>query len=106
MGRRIVGAPQECLQIDRAIKVTKETMGYRKSTAALWIAAASIAAAMPAAYAHTPAPTTAATPAPATAAAEEPAPSSGLMIGPIKLSAQVQAGFNINPMRPNDGRNF
>ena len=28
------------------------------------------------------------------------------MIGPVKLSAQYQAGFNINPMRPADGLNF
>ena len=28
------------------------------------------------------------------------------MIGPIKLSAQFDAGFLINPMRPADGLNF
>jgi Putative beta-barrel porin-2, OmpL-like. bbp2 len=38
--------------------------------------------------------------------AEPPAAPSGLMIGPIKLSAQFEAGFLINPMRPADGLNF
>jgi hypothetical protein len=38
--------------------------------------------------------------------AEAPAAPSGLMIGPIKLSAQFEAGFLINPARPADGLNF
>ena len=47
------------------------------------------------AWAQAPAPT-----------AEAPAAPSGLMIGPIKLSAQFEAGFLINPARPADGLNF
>jgi len=86
-------------------------MEYRKLRgAAGWIAAASIAAAVPAAFAQTsppapaaPAVTDQAAPAPA---AEAPAAPTGIMIGPVKLSAQYQAGFNINPMRPADGLNF
>ena len=88
-------------------------MEYRKLTgAARWIAAASIAAAVPAAYAQTPPPAAAPAPAPprappaAEAAAPAPAAPSGLMIGPIKLSAQFDAGFMANPLRPNDGLNF
>ncbi len=81
-------------------------MGYRKTTgAAGWIAAACIAAAMPAAHAQTPPPPGAAAPAEAPAPAAEEKPT-GLMIGPIKLNAQFQAGFNVNPMRPADGLNF
>jgi hypothetical protein len=92
-------------------------MEYRKlKGAARWIAAASIAAATPAAYAQTTAP--AATPAPAAPAAgtteapatppaaAAPAAPSGLMIGPVKLSLQLDSGFIINPMRPADGLNF
>ncbi len=87
-------------------------MEYRKLTgAARWIAAASIAAAVPAAYAQTPPPAAAPAPAPPPAAppaaeAAAPAAPSGLMIGPIKLSAQFDAGFMANPLRPNDGLNF
>ena len=47
------------------------------------------------AWAQAPAPT-----------AEAPAAPSCLMIGPIKLSAQFEAGFLINPARPADGLNF
>jgi hypothetical protein len=87
-------------------------MEYRKlKGAARWIAAASIAAAVPAAYAQTPPPAAVPSPAPppeAPPAAEAAAPAapSGLMIGPIKLSAQFDAGFMANPLRPNDGLNF
>jgi hypothetical protein len=87
-------------------------MENRKLTgAARWIAAASIAAAVPAAYAQTPPPAAAPAPPPgappaAEAAAPAPAAPSGLMIGPIKLSAQFDAGFMANPLRPDDGLNF
>ena len=87
-------------------------MEYRKLTgAARWIAAASIAAAVPAAYAQTPPPAAAPAPAPPPGHHRPPRPRpapppSGLMIGPIKLSAQFDAGFMANPLRPNDGLNF
>ena len=88
-------------------------MEYRKLRgAARWIAAASIAAAVPAAYAQTPPP--AAAPAPrrhrappaAEAAAAAAAPPSGLWIDRIQLSAQFDVGFIANPLRPDDGLNF
>jgi hypothetical protein len=45
------------------------------------------------------------TPAPTPAPVAEPA-STGLMIDGIKLSGQIQAGFMLNPFRPNTGLNF
>ena len=72
-------------------------------------AAASLAAGLGTAPAQTPAPATAppaateATPAP-TPAAEAPPP--GYWINGIHLSAQLDAGFNLNPMRPSTGLNF
>ena len=102
-------------------------MEYRKLTgAAGWIAAASIAAAMPAAYAQTP-PRLRLLPMqlrppdcrsgtrhrhprrlrrrhPPAAAA--PAPPPGLWINGIHLSAQLQAGIIANPYRPATGLNF
>jgi hypothetical protein len=49
-----------------------------------------------------PAATTEAAPAPAAAAAPPP----GLWIDGIHLSGQLDAGFNLNPMRPSTGLNF
>ncbi|MEJ0017125.1 MAG: outer membrane beta-barrel protein [Acetobacteraceae bacterium] len=68
-----------------------------------WIAAASFAAAMPAAYAQTPPPATA--PAPTAAPAAE-APPPGLWINGIHFSAQIQGGFTANPATPDSGVNF
>jgi hypothetical protein len=83
-------------------------MGYRTRTgAAGWIAAASIAAATPAAYAQTPtSPPAAEAPAtpPAAAAAEAPPP--GLWIDGIHLSAQIESGIIANPYRPATGQNW
>jgi hypothetical protein len=71
-----------------------------------WLAAATAmtAATVPASAQTTPAPPAAATtPAPAPAPA---APPPGLWIDGIHLSAQLDAGFNLNPMRPSTGLNF
>ncbi|MDR3536686.1 MAG: outer membrane beta-barrel protein [Acetobacteraceae bacterium] len=81
---------------------------------AAWLAAATCLApvALPAlaqAQTATPAapaatPPAAATPAAAPAAADAPPP--GYWIDGIHLSAQIDAGFNLNPLRPNNGLNF
>jgi len=85
-------------------------MEYRKTSgAAAWVAAASIAAAMPAAYAQTPPPAPApetppaATP-PAAPAADAPPP--GFWINGIHLSAQIDGGVIFNPYRPATGLNW
>lgn len=82
-------------------------------TAAVATAAVTLAAAMPAAaQTAAPAPTTAPNTAPTTTEAEKPAPAaaeappSGFYIDGIHLSAQIDAGFNINPNRPANGLNF
>ena len=87
-------------------------MEYRKPRrAAHWIAAASIAAAVPAAYAQTPPPPAApaseappAAPPAAPAAAEAPPP--GLWVDGIHLSAQLESGIIANPFRPATGLNW
>jgi Putative beta-barrel porin-2, OmpL-like. bbp2 len=88
-----------------------------------WLAAAAMmAASLGRASAQNPAPPAATPPAPtppaatpasppatATQAAPAPAPAApppGLWIDGIHLSAQVDAGFNVNPMRPSTGLNF
>jgi hypothetical protein len=91
-------------------------MEYRKlSGAACWIAAASIAAAVPAAHAQTSPPPAATAPVPATPAAEAPAtpappaaeaPPAGLWVDGIHLSAQLQSGIIANPYRPSTGLNW
>ncbi len=90
-------------------------MEYKKlSSAARWVAAASIAAAMPAAYAQTPPPAEAPAPAapamapaaPATPPAAAEAPPPGLWIDGIHLSAQLQSGIIANPYRPATGLNW
>ncbi|HVY17458.1 MAG TPA: porin [Rhodopila sp.] len=77
------------------------------SRGVLLAAAAAIAPGLSQAVAQTaPAATTA---APATAPAPTPAadaPPPGLWIDGIHLSAQLDAGFNINPSNPRDGKNF
>jgi hypothetical protein len=75
-----------------------------------WLAAAAAmtAAAVPAA-AQAPAPAVTAPPAAATTPAPTPAPDApppGYWINGIHLSAQLDAGFNLNPMRPSTGLNF
>jgi hypothetical protein len=86
-------------------------MGYRNRTgAARWIAAASIAAAMPAAYAQTPTPPAETPPAASPAApAAQPAaeaPPAGLWVDGIHLSAQLDSGIIANPYRPATGQNW
>jgi hypothetical protein len=85
----------------------------------LWLASgiaatATIATGLVTALAQTatppPAATTEAAPAPAAGAAPpaaaETAPPPGLWIDGIHLSGQLDAGFNLNPMRPGNGLNF
>ena len=85
----------------------------------LWLASgiaatATIATGLVTALAQTatppPAATTEAAPAPTGAAAPPPAaeaaPPPGLWIDGIHFSAQLDAGFNLNPMRPGNGLNF
>ncbi len=85
-------------------------MGHRKLRgAARWIAAASIAAATPAAYAQTPPPAAAPATPPAEAPATPPAaeaPPPGYWINGIHLSAQIEGGIIGNPFRPATGLNW
>ncbi len=85
-------------------------MEHRKlSGAARWIAAASIVAAMPAAYAQTSPPTADQAPAPAAPAAPAPAaetPPAGYWVDGIHLSAQIEGGITANPQTPDSGVNF
>jgi Putative beta-barrel porin-2, OmpL-like. bbp2 len=76
-----------------------------------WLAAATCCATLPAlaqtaAPAQPPAAPGSEKPAAPEAAAEPAAPPPGLMIGPIKLSAQLDAGFMLNPYRPSTGLNW
>src|SRR5215472_5122327 len=95
----------------RMSKGTRATMGYKKRMgAACWIAAASIAATIPAAYAQAPTPPaetppTAAPAAPAAQPAAE-APPAGLWVDGIHLSAQLDSGIIANPYRPATGQNW
>jgi hypothetical protein len=68
-----------------------------------WLAAVAMTAAAVPAAAQAPAapPAAATTPAPA-----PEAPPPGFWINGIHLSAQLDAGFNLNPMRPSTGQNF
>ena len=91
-------------------------MEYRKLRgAAGWVAAASIAVAVPTAHAQTPPPPAATAPAPAAPAAEAPAtpaapaaeaPPAGLWVDGIHLSAQLESGIIANPFRPATGLNW
>src|SRR4051812_30805072 len=79
----------------------------------VWITAAAVATSVVPASAQTSAPTPAPAPAPPasmTEAAPVPAtaetPPPGYWINGIHLSGQLDAGFNLNPFRPNTGLNF
>jgi hypothetical protein len=77
------------------------------SRGVLLAAAAAIAPGLSQAFAQTaPAPAAASPAAPAAAPAPADAPPPGLWIDGIHLSAQLDAGFNLNPSRPSTGLNF
>lgn len=74
-----------------------------------WLAVSLLAGVALPALAQSPAPVSA--PAPTSTPAPVPEPvaapaSTGLMIEGIKLSGQINAGFMLNPYRPNTGLNF
>jgi Putative beta-barrel porin-2, OmpL-like. bbp2 len=88
---------------------------WKPKGAAGWVAAASIAVAVPTAHAQTPPPPAATAPAPAAPAAEAPAtpaapaaeaPPAGLWVDGIHLSAQLESGIIANPFRPATGLNW
>ena len=90
-------------------------MTIRKMRHTPWLAAAAtMAAGLGTSSAQTPAPPAATPPAatpPAAATEAAPAPAAeapppGLWIDGIHLSGQLDAGFNLNPMRPSTGLNF
>ncbi len=77
----------------------------------LWLASgiaatATIATGLVTALAQTATPPPAATTEAAPAPAADTAPPPGLWIDGIHLSGQLDAGFNLNPMRPGNGLNF
>ncbi|HEX3574319.1 MAG TPA: outer membrane beta-barrel protein [Rhodopila sp.] len=94
--------------------MTKNRLGKRhRLWQTTWMAAAStIATGLATASAQTAAPATAPpTPPPASATEAAPVPAAdapppGFWINGIHLSAQLDAGFNLNPMRPSTGQNF